>query len=166
MSFIPTAIYWSVFPSIVAAKQVSEELFQERLQKFYNLVVLLAYAVAVPTTLLAHWLVDVLFGQSYTRAGLMLTWLIWAHVFSLEIARSAFLTTMNWNRFYFLSVFLGCILNIGLCYFLIPRYGGTGAVIASILAYWLAAHGSCFFFKRTFRTGLMLSKAMLYPRIW
>jgi O-antigen/teichoic acid export membrane protein len=165
-TFIPTAIYWSAFPSIVAAKQMSEELFYERLQKLYNLVVLLSYAVAIPTAVISQWLVDTLYGQAYTTAGPMVAWLIWAHIFtSLEIARCAFLTAMNWNKIYFLSVFLGCCLNVVLCYYLIPRYGGMGAVVASVFAYWFAAHGSCFMFKRTFRTGFMLNKALVYPKI-
>ena len=166
-SFIPNAIYWSVFPSIVAAKKISEALFYERLQKLYNLVALLSYAVAIPTALLSHWLVNALFGEAYARAGQMVTWLIWAHLFtSLEIARCIFLTTMNLSKIYFLSVFFGCILNIVLCYFLIPRYGGMGAVIASIFAYCLAGYGSCFFFRRTYKTGFMLSKAIVYPKVW
>lgn len=165
--FIPTVLFWSVFPSILDAKQISENLFYERLQKFYNLMALIAYTIAVPMTILSQWLVDTLFGAAYSRAGLMLAALIWANVFwSLEMARSAFLTSMNWNRFYLLTVFLACLLNIGLNYVLIPLYGGMGAVIASICAYWFAAHGSCFMFRPLFRTGAMLTKAMLYPRIW
>jgi O-antigen/teichoic acid export membrane protein len=165
--FIPNAIYWSVYPSIVKAKEVSDLLFYERLQKFYNLVALLSYAIAIPMTLCSQWLVDTLFGEAYSRAGLMVAWLIWAHLFtSLEIARSAFLATMNWYKIYFISVFSGCILNIVLCYFLIPRYGGMGAVVASIFAYWFAGYGSCFLFRSTFKTGLMMSKAIVYPKIW
>jgi O-antigen/teichoic acid export membrane protein len=166
-AFIPNAIFWSVYPSIVKAKQVGDEFFHARLQKFYNLVVLLAYAVAVPMTFCSQWLVDVLFGEAYTRAGLMTAWLIWAHVFiSLEIAKSAFLATMNWYKIYFISVFSGCLLNILLCYFLIPRYGGMGAVAASIVAYWFVAHGSCYLFRQTFRAGQMIGKSLLFPRCW
>ncbi len=165
--FIPNAIYWSVYPSIVKAKQVSDERFYEMLQKFYNLVALLSYVIAIPMTLCSQWLVDTLFGEAYTRAGLMVAWLIWAHLFtSLEIARSAFLTSMNWYKIYFISVLAGCILNIVLCYFLIPRYGAMGAVFASLFAYWFAGHGSCYLFKSTFKTGTMISKAIVYPRIW
>lgn len=165
--FIPNAIYWSVYPSIVKAKQVSDELFYERLQKFYNLVALLSYAIAIPMTFCSQWLVDTLFGEAYSRAGLMTAWLIWAHLFtSLEIARSAFLSAMNWYKIYFVTAFSGCILNIVLCYFLIPRYGGMGAVIASIIAYWFAGHGSCFLFRSTFKTGHMINKAIIYPKVW
>jgi O-antigen/teichoic acid export membrane protein len=85
---------------------------------------------------------------------------------NLEIARSAFLSSMNWTRIHFVTVLLGCLLNIALNYLLIPRYGGMGAVIASLAAYWFAAHGTCFLFKPLFRTGVMLTRAMLYPKIW
>ena len=63
--FIPSAIYWSVLPSLVEAKAVGDALFFERLQKYYNLMALMAYAVAVPTMLLAKWLVPTLFGAAY-----------------------------------------------------------------------------------------------------
>ncbi|RPI35591.1 MAG: flippase, partial [Nitrospiraceae bacterium] len=165
--FIPTAVYWSVLPSIVEAKATSESLFYERLQKFYNLMVLMAYSVAIPVTFLGDWVVGVLFGRAYARAGLMLAVLIWANVFwNLEIARNAFLTTMNWTRIYFVMIFLGCILNIVLNLYLIPLFGGMGAVVASVISYWFAAHGSCFVYKPLFKTGFMLSKAIIYPKIW
>jgi O-antigen/teichoic acid export membrane protein len=97
----------------------------------------------------------------------MLAVLIWSNIFTgLEMARSAFLTTMNWTRLYLLTVFLGCALNVALNLYLIPRYGGMGAVVASLIAYWFAAHGSCFLFKPLRRTGAMLTRALLYPKVW
>lgn len=165
--FIPTAIYWSVFPAIVEAKAADEAMFYDRLQKLYNLMTFTAYAIAVPVTLIAQWLVPTLFGDAYARAGLMLAVLIWSNVFSaLEIARSSFLTVMNWTRLYLLTVSLGCAVNIGLNYILIPLYGGMGAVWASLAAYWFAAHGSCFLVRPLWRTGGMLTRALVYPRIW
>jgi O-antigen/teichoic acid export membrane protein len=165
--FIPQVIFWSVFPAVVEARVNDESLLYERLQKLYNLMALTGYAVAVPVTLLAGWLVNTLFGAAYARAGAMLAVLIWANLFSnLEIARSAFLSSMNWTRIHFLAVLLGCLLNIVLNFLLIPRFGGMGAVIASLVAYWFAAHGTCFLFRPLFRTGGMLTRAMLYPKIW
>lgn len=165
--FIPTALYWTLFPGIVAARSESEELFYERLQKFYNLVVLAGYTVAIPVTLLSHWLVPLLFGAEYARGGPMLAVLIWANLFTgLEMARSGFLTAMNWTRLYLATVTLGCLLNIALNFWLIPLYGGMGAVAASLAAYWLAAHGACFLFAPLRRTGAMLTRALLWPRVW
>lgn len=165
--FIPMAIFWSVFPAIIEARATSENLMFERLQKFYNLMAFLAYAVALPVTFLADWLVGTLFGEAYLRAGMMLILLTWANVFSsLDIARNSFLTSMNWTRLYFLTVLLGATLNISLNYLLIPRFGGNGAAFASLLAYWFASHGSCFLFRPLYKTGMMMSKALVFPKIW
>jgi O-antigen/teichoic acid export membrane protein len=165
--FIPSAIYWSFFPGILHAKQVSEQHFYDQLQKFYNLMALLSYGIAIPTTLLAPWLIPALYGEAYSRAGLMLIVLVWANIFtSLEIARTAFLNAMDLNRMYFVMVTAGGVINLLLNIVLIPRYGGVGAAIASLVAYWFAAHGSCFLFRSMHKTGFMLSKALTFPKIW
>jgi O-antigen/teichoic acid export membrane protein len=166
-AFIPSAIYWSVFPSILEAKREGEAVFHERLQRFYNLMAFSAYVVAVGATVAGPWLVRVLFGESYSGAGAILVVLSWANLFtSLEIARTAFLNAQNWNRVYLAMIVAGGALNIALNLVLIPRFGGLGAAVASLVAYWFAAHGSCFLFKNLRRTGLMLTKAMLYPKVW
>lgn len=165
--FIPSALYWTLLPGIIEAKAADEELFYARLQKLYNLTVFSAYAIAVPVALVSHWLVPFLFGEAYARGGAMLAVLVWANIFTgLEMARSGFLTAMNWTRIYLVTVSLGCLLNVALNYWLIPLYGGMGAVIASLAAYWFAAHGSCFLFKPLRRTGAMLTRAIYYPKIW
>lgn len=165
--FIPMTVVSSVFPSIVEARTMGEELFYERLQKLYNMMALLAYAIAIPVTLLSGWLVKMLFGDAYGRAGFMLAGLIWAGLFvNMGVARSSFLTSMNWTRVHLMTVFLGCVLNVALNFLLIPQYGGMGAVIATCVAYWFAAHGACLVYKPLYKTGYMLTKAMIYPRIW
>lgn len=165
--FIPTAVTSSVFPSVVEARELDAELFQDRLQKYYNLMAFLGYAVAIPVTLVAGWAVKILYGTAYSAAGPMLMGLIWAGLFmNLSIARSSYLTTMNWTRLHFITDFMGLAANVALNLVLIPRFGGMGAVIASLVAYWFVAHGSCFLFGPLRRTGTMLTKALLYPKIW
>lgn len=165
--FIPSAIYWSAFPSILEAKRTSEAAFLERLQRFYNLMAFAAYVVAVGATVAGPWLVGLLFGDAYSGSGMILVILVWANLFTnLEIARTAFLNAQNWNRLYLAAIVLGAALNVALNYVLIPRFGGLGAAVASLVAYWFAAHGSCFVFRDLRRTGLMLTRAMLYPRVW
>lgn len=165
--FIPMAVASSTLPSIVELKALNEERFYEKLQKLYCLMAFMAYAIAIPATFFSEWVVKFLFGDAYGKAGMMLVLLIWSGIFTnLGVARSSFLTTMNWTRIHFLTVFGGCIINIVLNYLLIPKYGGMGAVIASFVAYWFAAHGSCLLFRRLHRTAYMMTKAMIYPRFW
>jgi O-antigen/teichoic acid export membrane protein len=165
--FFPIIITSSVFPSIVEAREMGESIFYERIQKLYNFIAFLSYCVAVPVTFLAGWVIHHLYGNSYREAGPMLAVLIWSLLFtSLGVARSTFLTTMNWTKVHFVTVASGCIINVILNYILIPVYGGMGAVIASCIAYWFAAHGSCFLHEPLHKTGLMLTKAILCPKFW
>jgi len=39
-------------------------------------------------------------------------------------------------------------------------------VTASLAAYWFAAHGSFFLFKPLHRTGRMLTRALVWQKIW
>lgn len=165
--FIPTAVVSSTFPSIVEALKQDEELFYRRLQKLYNLMAFLGYVVAIPVTFFSGTILKLLFGAAYVEAGPMLALLIWAGLFTnLGVARSSFLASKNWTRIHFVTVFLGCLINVGLNFLLIPLYGGLGAAIATVIAYWFAAHGACFLFRPLFRTGAMLTRALLYPKVW
>lgn len=164
---IPRALSSSIYPSIIEAKTISDELFHKRLQKFYNLMAFFTYIVALPVTFLGGWVVPMFFGQAYAHAGAMLAGLVWSGMFiNLGFARSCFLTSMNWTRLHSVTDLIGCIANVGLNLILIPRYGGMGAVITSFISYWLAVHGSCYIFKPLRKSGQMMSKAMLCPKFW
>jgi O-antigen/teichoic acid export membrane protein len=165
--FLSSVVYYSFFPGIVEAHAMSEDLFYERLQRLYNIMAFLGYLIALPMSFIATPLVIATFGAAYTQAGLVLAVLVWGNLFtSLELARNSFLTAMNWTRINLLTLSLGAMLNIVLNYFLIPRYGGMGAAISSCISYWFAAHGTCFMYKPLYKTGYMLTKAMLYPKVW
>lgn len=160
-------IYSSTLPSILEARKISEELFYERLQKLYNLMVLIGYAAAIPVTLFSHWIITTLFGASYERAAPMLVVLVWASVVTnLGIARSGFLTAMNWTRFHFVSSLIAAIVNIVLNVWWIPIYGGVGASLASLVAYWVGSQGSCLISKPLRKTAWMMTKALVWPKIW
>lgn len=165
--FIPTAVCTSIFPSLIKAGFDNKEQFDTRLQQIYNLMSFLGYAVALPVTILAVWVVPFMFGSAYTKAGPMLIGLAWAGLFiNLMIVRSYYLTVMNWTRLHLVIDVLCCLLNVSLNLYLIPLYGGMGAVVATIISYWFVAHGSCYMFKPLLKTGNMMSKALIYPKIW
>jgi O-antigen/teichoic acid export membrane protein len=160
--FIPTVIVSSTFPSIVQAKQLSEAMFEQRLQRLYQLMALLAYLVAIPTSIFSNWIVQILFGSAYAESGPILAVLIWAGIFvNLGVARSSFLTTMNWTKVHLLTVSIGCLINVLLNLILIPPYAGMGAAIATCIAYFFATYGACFLYKPLWKTGWMLTKAMV-----
>jgi O-antigen/teichoic acid export membrane protein len=164
--FVPMALASSTLPGIMKLATDTEVFFQ-RLQHLYNSMAALSYAIAISMTLVAPWLIHLLFDAEYARATNMLIVLTWSLIFtSLGVARSSFLTAMNWQKVHLATTTAGCIVNIVLNYVLIPIHGGLGAAIASFIAYAIAAYGSCFLYKPLWGTAKMLTKAMIFPKFW
>ncbi|MCX7790455.1 MAG: flippase [Chloroflexaceae bacterium] len=164
---LPNTIVAALLPAVVAARAAGPARYAQRLQQLYGLVAALGYAFALPVTLLAGPLTVVLLGSAYASAAPALVVLTWAGLFgALGVARSSFLTAENYTRLHLATVALGCVANLGLNWWLIPPLGGLGAAIASLISYWLAAHGSCFLFPALRPTGMAMTRALLWPRFW
>lgn len=137
--FVPVGIVASVFPSIIEAKKHSEKLYDLRLQKLYDLMVVISLLVAVPMTFLSEWFVVMAFGKEYKEAGLLLSINIWAGIFvSLGTASGKWFLVENLSSLMFYRTLWGALINIALNFLLIPRYGVLGAVIATFVSYSVA----------------------------
>ena len=137
--FVPVIISSSLFPAIINAKKVSEELYYIRLQRLYDLMVWMGIAIALPMTFLSDWVVNLLYGEQYSQAGGVLMIHIWAGVFvALGVASSRWLLTENLQMLSFWRTFNGVVINIMLNFILIPKYGIQGAAIATSLSYFTA----------------------------
>ncbi|WP_094675833.1 flippase [Hydrocoleum sp. CS-953] len=79
--FIATSLVASAFPSIVKAREVSQELYYKKLQQLFNLMALIAYAIAIPMTFLSTPTVLLLYGPEYLDSGAILAVHIWASLF-------------------------------------------------------------------------------------
>jgi len=133
--FIPIAIVGSVFPALLDAKKVSEILYLEKFQKLYDILAMIALVVAIPVTFLANQIVEVLFGQEYLEAGTILSIHIWTALFVfLGVASGNWFLAENRQLLAFRGVFLGMLTNIALNLVLIPRYGGVGAAVATLIS--------------------------------
>jgi len=133
--FIPMAITASVFPSIIAAKKKSESLYYERLQKLFNVMAMLALAVAIPMTFLSDWVVTLLFGTVYHQAGSVLAVHIWAGIFVfLGVASGNWFLIEGLQRYAFYRTLLGAAVNVGLNVILIPKFGVIGAAWATVVS--------------------------------
>ncbi|MDL1966959.1 MAG: flippase [Deltaproteobacteria bacterium] len=134
--FVPMAITSSVFPAIINAKKQSEELYYQRLQKLYDLIVWLALAIALPTTFLASWVIRVLYGDAFLPAAGVLSIHIWAGVFvGLGLAQGKFWLSNNMQKQQFLITLSCALVNILLNIVLIRIYGVKGAAISTLISY-------------------------------
>jgi len=138
--FIPMTIVASVFPSIIEAKVRSEAQYYQRLQRLYDIMVLLSVTIALPMTFLSTPLVVQLFGNAYIESGTILAILIWASVFVfLGVASGKWFLTENRQILSFQRAALGMFVNVILNLLLIPKFGALGAAIATVVSYAMAA---------------------------
>jgi O-antigen/teichoic acid export membrane protein len=162
--FIPMIISSSLFPAILNAKKKSEELYYERLQKLYDLMVIIALSIAFPMTFLSDWLINLLYGNAYQEASSVLMIHIWTGVFVfLGVASGKWFVVENLQKYSFYRTLAGAIINICLNFILIPKYNIYGAAIATLVAQATASFLLDFFNKQTKQMFYMKMKTIF---IW
>lgn len=160
--FVPAAVVASVFPAIVEAKKTNETVYYERLQKLYDLMLLLAVTLAVPLTLLSNYVVFLVFGEAYVGAGSVLAIHVWTNVFVFIgfvggkwfILEGLTMLTLRRNLY-------GAVLNVLLNLILIPIWGINGAAAATLASVALSAYLSDSFLLQTRRAFFQKTKSII-----
>jgi len=148
--FIPAIIVSSVIPSITEYRARSMELYYQRLQQLYILLTRVAYTVAIPMTFLASPIISLVYGESYSPAGIILAVHIWSAVFVFfSVATIPWTLNEGAMNITMYQTIFGAALNILLNLYLIPLYGGLGCAIATTLSYGLCAWVVNCCFKKT-----------------
>jgi PST family polysaccharide transporter len=161
--FIPTAITSSLYPFILKSKSDSIA-YEKKLVNLYSLLLWGSVIAALATTLLAKYLIAILFGNGYMDAVFMLQVYIWSVPATfMGLATSQYLMAENLTRISFLRTFIGMVINIILNYLFIPKYGGVGAALATVISYTFATF-SIVFFKSTRYQMILIFKALSVRR--
>jgi len=163
--FISVLITSSLFPAIINAKKISEELYYNRLQKLYDTMVWMAIAMAIPMTFLSDEIVGFLYGDQYSESGSILMIHIWTGIFvNVGLVRSKFFIIENLQAFQTLYLSLGMVTNVILNINLINTYGVKGAAFATLITFILIVLVYPLFFKETKKTVKMILKTISYKR--
>jgi O-antigen/teichoic acid export membrane protein len=159
--FIPAVIATSLFPAIVNAKQISNDVYQFRLRKLYSLMMYMAIAVAALVTFFGQSLVEVMYGPEYQQAGTVLIIHIWAGIFVfLGNVNSRWMINENLQIYGAIYTGIGAITNVGLNYILLPVIGIDGAAFATLVSYGVTVY-ACLYFSEKTRIGFVhISKSI------
>lgn len=133
--FVLQAIIDSLYPSVMEASGKNEALFEKRNRQLYAAVFYIAMAASLAITLLAEWIIRLLYGDVYLPAAAPLRIIVWYTAFSyLGVARNAWIVCKGRQK-YLLPVYgFSAASNVVLNILLIPGLGTTGAAIASLCA--------------------------------
>lgn len=137
--FVPTAIASSVSPSLYEMKKINEPLYHKQIMQLHRLLVLVSLSIALPMTFLSKKIIVLFFGHGYAEAGSVLAIHIWATIFVfMGVATSSWFIAEELTKFSMYRTFAGGIINVILNIFLIPKYAGIGAAIATVISYSVA----------------------------
>lgn len=133
--FVPVIISASLFPAILAAKKVSNVLYEERLMKLYTFLVMIGLVVCFVTTGFSELIIRILFDEAFVAGSDVLAIRIWETFFAaIGIASGRWIIAENLQRMTMKIIVAGALINILLNYFFIPVYGIEGAAVASLIS--------------------------------
>lgn len=147
--FLPNIIVAALFPTVVNAKKISEELYYKRAKKLFLFVMAVAIFTALPTALLSKYLITIIFGVGFIGALPVLQIYVWSNIGNaLNLLMIGFLVSENKTKAISIATFCGMITNVILNVIFIPKYGMSGAAFASLISY-MIPFLSLFLFKST-----------------
>jgi PST family polysaccharide transporter len=139
--FIPVAITSSVFPAIVSAKKTGEAKYYDSLEQLYLLMVWLALGVAIPITVFAEPIVELVFGPEYRDGATVLAIQCWSGLFIFAgLVSNHWYLLENLSHYTLYRHLLGAGMNIAINLVLIPRYGIDGAAIATLITQFITSY--------------------------
>ncbi|MDN3587321.1 flippase [Pedobacter aquatilis] len=158
--FIPVAIVTSVFPALINARKNDLERYHKRLGNLYDLLVFICLPVGIFISFTADYIIHFLYSNKFEGAGAMLSIHIWSGIFVfLGSASSQYLIAEGYTKISFYRTAAGAIVNIALNFWLIPKYAGVGASIATLIACFVSTF-YLLLIPKTRQQGIMMLKSL------
>lgn len=163
---VPGILVASFYPALIKAKQ-DNLAYEAKLQQLASVLCWGAVLIAISMTIVAPWLVPLLFGQAYTPVTGILMIHIWASVFVFMRALfSKWLLIEDIPKYSLLTHGAGAIINLILNAMMIPVWGAQGAAWATLISYATASYIGLFLFAETRAMGKVMTKAILSPMLF
>lgn len=165
--FILSAIIDSLYPEIAKTHKSDSRLFERRNKQLYAIVFYLSVCVSLVITCLAEPLVCILYGKAYLPTTAPLRVITWYTAFSyLGVARNAWVVCENRQKYLIWVYASAAISNVLLNLLLIPRFGATGAAVASLAAQVVTTMIAPFFIKGLQRNSKLMVEAILLKDVF
>ena len=161
---LPTALATSALSGIVAIYTVDKSKYRERMQDLLDLMVLLSGTIVVFVFALAPAGMNFVYGPDYQGSATILRVHILAapFIFMGRILSKA-IVTEGYYRFSIVRHSAGAIVNVGLNFYLIPRYGGLGAAWATVASYATGAYLAAILHPQARKMFWQMSRALVVP---
>ncbi|QBG47334.1 flippase [Verrucomicrobia bacterium S94] len=134
-TFIPMMIAQTITPILVKVHEADSTRYLIKRQQFMDLIVWSGIGMAVAMSLLAYPAILVLYGREYASAIPVLQITAWRSIFmALAAASGQLIIIEGLQNWVILRNLMGCVVSIGLNWWLIPVWGIHGSAIAMVLS--------------------------------
>jgi len=163
--FVPQLLMNAVFPGLLILRQNDPDQYAQRVQDLLDLLAAAGTLLAVAVTLTAWWFIPLLYGPEYQSAALMLMIHIWAGIFVfMRTVLNKWLVAEELYIFALVTHGSAAIVNVAINIALIPKFGGVGAAVATLVSYATAGFLSLLLHHRTRGLFFMMLKSLMWPR--
>jgi O-antigen/teichoic acid export membrane protein len=162
---IPAIICASVMPRLLKHRDSNLALYTRRLQRLYDAMAASSLVLAILISFVGRYLILLIYGHKYADAAGILAVHVWSGVFVfLGVVGAQQMIYESMAKMQLQRSAVGAVVNVGLNFLLIPRFGGLGSAIATLIAQGLAAYVMDFFSSRTRHIFWMKTRA--YLQLW
>lgn len=139
ISIIPQALIEGFRPDILKYRATDPDQYHRRLKQLYASVFWICIAYCIAITVLAKWIILILYGEKYLGAVPALSLVVWYTTFSyFGSINNIYMVAENKAKWVQITTLVGALTNVCLNFLLIPRFGVVGAAGASLLTQFIA----------------------------
>ena len=137
--FIPQMIASSLTPALVDAYKLNNGTYQKLAALFMDIMNWVGIGLSFTLFILAKPLILIAYGPSFSSAVIILQVVVWKGFFTATgMASGRQSTVENLQRYSYLRNLIGLFMNVGLNWFLIPRFNALGAAYATVASMFTA----------------------------
>lgn len=163
--FLFSAIIDSARPWVLEGKAYSNKIFEERVTVLSAIVITVSLFQSIFMTLLADYIIMILYGEQFLPAAGILKVAVWYVSFSyIGNVRNVWILGEEKQKYLPVINIIGASANVLLNLSLIPIFGATGAAWASVCTQFFTNFVLSFVFKSMRPVGFIIIKS-LDPRI-
>lgn len=122
------------------AEVTKENATSQRRKSFFIKYVSLMFAIAapigLPMILFPEIILSLIYNPEYVTAAPVMRILgVYVILYSTGLAASQYIVSCRMDKLYLISVIIGSITSVALCYMLIPRYFAIGAALSLLISH-------------------------------
>jgi PST family polysaccharide transporter len=130
----------SVGPSVARTRATDFEQYKAQMSRLFSYLIASSLTIALVTLVVGGRFATFIYGSEYSRVGEVLVIHIFACVFVfLGVGESLWTVNESLEKLSMYRTIAGAIVNVFLCFLLIPSHGAVGAAWATLISYAVAS---------------------------